>query len=303
MLWYGDLLIVEKIGGSADTIWLPGDVCKPNSTNGSPGVAPCTSRGSYFRIRQQALLGHGSNDPVDTGGGVNIIPGSQYKSFASAFVDDTSDPARPTLWVFGTSDCVGWNKPTGCAFNTSAPDHPWIPCNCPGGTVARGEVWAMWSSDPLLSKSSWRYKKVLSLPPEIGVCNTDVTRGPGGEHVMVLEQMVYMDGNCNETLRFVLNIERTQKCFRGMNVRSTVSILAIVSTELSIKIANGVDAGGQGYRNLFAQTGMRTDKSYTNFQTKARKHNAGRFTETNSSPPAAANSLTRVRFIRRKRSL
>jgi hypothetical protein len=88
-----------------------------------------------------------------------------------------------------------------------------------------------------------------------------------------------------------------------MNVRSTVSILAIVSTELSIKIANGVDAGGQGYRNLFAQTGMRTDKSYTNFQTKARKHNAGRFTETNSSPPAAANSLTRVRFIRRKRSL
>jgi hypothetical protein len=220
VLWYGDLLIVEKIGGSADTIWLLGDVCKPNSTNGSPGVAPCTSRGSYFRIRQQALLGHGSNDPVDTGGGVNIIPGSQYKSFASAFVDDTSDPARPTLWVFGTSDCVGWNKPTGCAFNTSAPDHPWIPCNCPGGTVARGEVWAMWSSDPLLSKSSWRYKKVLSLPPEIGVCNTDVTRGPGGEHVMVLEQMVYMDGNCNETLRFVLNIERTQNCFRGMNVRS-----------------------------------------------------------------------------------
>jgi hypothetical protein len=48
-----------------------------------------------------------------------------------------------------------------------------------------------------------------------------------------------------------------------------LSVLAVVSTELSIKIANGVDAGGQGYRNLFAQTGMRTDKSYTNFQTKA----------------------------------
>jgi hypothetical protein len=50
-----------------------------------------------------------------------------------------------------------------------------------------------------------------------------------------------------------------------------LSILAVVSTELSIKIANGVDAGGQGYRNLFAQTGTRTDKSYTNFQTKSTK--------------------------------
>ena len=67
-----------------------------------------------------------------------------------------------------------------------------------------------------------------------------------------------------------------------------LSILAVVSTELSIKIANGVDAGGQGYRNLFAQTGMRTDKSYTHFQTKARKRNAGRFAETNSGPPIAA---------------
>jgi hypothetical protein len=30
----------------------------------------------------------------------------------------------------------------------------------------------MWSSDPLLSASSWRHKKVLQLPPEIAVCNT-----------------------------------------------------------------------------------------------------------------------------------
>ena len=207
VLWYSDLLIVEKIGGSADTIWLPGDVCKPGSTNGSKGVAPCTSRGSFFRVRKQALLGHGSNDPVDTGGGVNIIPGSRYKSFASAYVDDTTDAARPTLWVFGTNDCTGWNKPTGCMFNTSAPGDPWLPCDCPSGSVARGEVWAMWSSDPLLSKSSWRYKKIMSLPPEIGVCNTDVTKGPGGTHLMVLEQVVYM-------------------------------------------------SGGQGYRNLFAQTSL-----------------------------------------------
>eukprot|EP01045_Picozoa_sp_COSAG04_P016863 COSAG04_NODE_1445_length_6714_cov_1.982162_3_plen_292_part_00 len=143
VLWYGDLLIVEKIAGSANTIWLPGDVCKPNSTNGLG--PPCPNRGSYFRIRKQALLGHGSNDPVDTGGGVNVIPGSVYKSYASAYVDE-SDPARPTLWVFGTNDCEGWNHPTGCTFNTSAPGDPWLPCQCPDGQVARGEIWAMWSS-------------------------------------------------------------------------------------------------------------------------------------------------------------
>ena len=191
VLWYGDLLIVEKIAGSANTIWLPGDVCKPNSTNGLG--PPCANRGSYFRIRKQALLGHGSNDPVDTGGGVNVIPGSVYKSYASAYVDE-SDPARPSLWVFGTNDCEGWNRPTGCTFNTSAPGDPWVPCQCPDGQVARGEIWAMWSSDPLLSKSSWSYKKILSLPPQIGACNTDVTKGPDGKHVMVLEMMVYMDG-------------------------------------------------------------------------------------------------------------
>ena len=74
-----------------------------------------------------------------------VVPGSRYKSFANAYVDE-SDPARPTLWVFGTSDCAGWNAPTGCAFNMSLPGHPWMPCECPGGgTVERGEVWAMWS--------------------------------------------------------------------------------------------------------------------------------------------------------------
>ena len=122
-MWYGDLLIVEKIGGSAQTIWRDGDVCKPGSTNGTPGVPPCTSRGSLFRIRKQSLLGHGSNDLVITGGDVAVIPGSKYKSFANAYIDE-SDPARPTLWVFGTSDCVGWNVPTGCAFNMSLPGHP-----------------------------------------------------------------------------------------------------------------------------------------------------------------------------------
>ena len=52
----------------------------------------------------------------------------------------------------------------------------------------------MWSSDPLLSVSSWQYKKVLHLPPEIGVCNTDVTRGPNGTHVMVLEKITWQNG-------------------------------------------------------------------------------------------------------------
>ena len=197
-LWYGDLLIVEKLAGSAVTIWRDGDACAPGSLNGTPGVPPCTSRGSLFRIRKQSLLGHGSNDLVmtgtDTGGGVAIIPGSKYKSFASAYVDET-DPARPTLWVFGTSDCVGWNAPSGCVFNLSLPGHPWMPCECPGGTVERGEVWAMWSSDPLLSESSWKYKKVLQLPPQIGVCNIDVAKGPDATHVMALEKITESGGH------------------------------------------------------------------------------------------------------------
>eukprot|EP01051_Picozoa_sp_SAG22_P005789 SAG22_NODE_356_length_11774_cov_17.345353_6_plen_84_part_00 len=46
VLWYGDLLIVEKIGGSAQTIWRDGDVCRPGSTNSTPGIPACTSRGS-----------------------------------------------------------------------------------------------------------------------------------------------------------------------------------------------------------------------------------------------------------------
>jgi hypothetical protein len=48
----------------------------------------------------------------------------------------------------------GWNRPRAgtCAFNMSAPGcHennpggagcPWIPCDCPDGGVARGEVWS-----------------------------------------------------------------------------------------------------------------------------------------------------------------
>ena len=195
-LWYGDLLLVEKLAGSAVTIWRDGDICKPGSTNGTPGVPPCTSRGSAFRIRKQSLLGHGSNDLVDTGGGVAIVPGSKYKSFASAYVDETTHPARPTLFVFGTSDCVGWNAPiSGCTFNLSLPGHPWMPCECPSGTVERGEVWAMWTNDPLLSEASWQYKKVLQLPPQIGVCNTDVTKGPDGTHVMALEMITEIDGH------------------------------------------------------------------------------------------------------------
>ena len=109
---YGDLLIVEKMAGSAVTLWRDGDACKPGSTTNTPGVPACTVQGSLFRVRKQSLLGHGSNDLVDAGGGVAVIPGSKYKSFASAYVDETN-PARPPLWVFRTSDCVGWNAPHG----------------------------------------------------------------------------------------------------------------------------------------------------------------------------------------------
>ena len=51
----------------------------------------------------------------------------------------------------------------------------------------------MWSSDPLLSESSWKYKKVLQLPPQIGVCNIDVAKGPDGTHVMALEKITESD--------------------------------------------------------------------------------------------------------------
>lgn len=181
MVWHGELLIVEKIG--ANPIILPGDKRIP--------------RGSYFRIRKQALLGHGSNEVV-----VPVVPGSVFKSFANSYIDDRN-ASHPTMWVFGTSDCHGWDKPTGCAFNNSAPgiqrpwgiQHPWMPCVCPPDSqghstgIARGEVWAMWSSDPLLRAESWQSKLVLTLPPQVPVCNVDVTRGPSGQHVMTLEQI------------------------------------------------------------------------------------------------------------------
>ena len=67
-----------------------------------------------------------------------------------------------------------------------------------------------------------------------------------------------------------------------------LSVLAAVSTELSIEIANGVDAGGQGYRNLFAQTGMRTDKSYTHFQTKSTNVYRRSLRQDQRQPAAAA---------------
>lgn len=144
VLWYGKLLLVEKVGGN--TIILPHDQRQ--------------RVGSYFRIREQALLGHGTNDNV-----VPMVPGSHFLSYASAYVDNQSTPSRPTLWVFGTNDCaedVGsawWRQSGGCTFNASDPTQ-WLPCQCPptsGGIdkgVARSQIWALWSSDPGLAAAS-----------------------------------------------------------------------------------------------------------------------------------------------------
>ena len=153
---------MEKIGGNK--IILPNDQRQPF--------------GSYFRLRRQALLGHGTNDIV-----LPVVPGSKYLSYVSGYVDDTSDPGRPTMWVFGTNDCVGDHDPTAgsCGFNSSDPSQ-FIPCACPPGAGAapRSEVWALWSSDPQLRPETWRKRRVLTMPPELPIFNTDVTRGPSG---------------------------------------------------------------------------------------------------------------------------
>eukprot|EP01048_Picozoa_sp_COSAG05_P015717 COSAG05_NODE_1929_length_3819_cov_16.551882_4_plen_496_part_00 len=182
VLWYNRLLLVEKIGGN--TIILPHDQRQ--------------SAGSYFRIREQALLGHGTNNVV-----VPLVPGSRFLSYASAYVDEASNASRPTLWVFGTNDCaedVGsawWHKTGGCNFNASN-QRQWVPCRCPptsGGIdkgVARSQIWALWSSDPDLS--SWQATVILTLPPEVPVFNTDVTAGPSGA-VMATETAQITGGN------------------------------------------------------------------------------------------------------------
>lgn len=183
-LWFGKLMLVEKIGGN--TIILPKDQRQPT--------------GSYFRIREQVLLGHGTNDVA-----VPLVPGSRFLSYVSGYVDETSNTSRPTLWVFGTNDCIGDSsmKVSGtCTFNTTPP-HAWIPCGChpnppisPNASFQRSEIWALWSSDPQLSEKSWQKKKVLTLPVEVPVFNTDVTAGPSGA-VMATETVRMTSGGGN----------------------------------------------------------------------------------------------------------
>ena len=167
LLWHGQLMVVEKIGGNQ--IILPGDQRQ--------------KYGSYFRLRQQALLGHGSNDVV-----VPVVPGSRFLSYVSGYVDDTN-ASNPTIWVFGTNDCPGDDYhgiPGSCRFN-STDAASWIPCTCHDGSLARSEVWALWSSDPQLSASSWQKQRVITMPPELPIFNTDVTKGADGDHVMTFE--------------------------------------------------------------------------------------------------------------------
>ena len=127
---------------------------------------------------RQALLGHATNDIV-----LPLVPGSKYLSYVSGYVDEASDPGRPTMWVFGTNDCVGDHDPVAgsCGFNSSDPSQ-FIPCACPPGAGAapRSEVWALWSSDPQLRPETWPKRRVLTMPPELPIFNTDVTRGPSG---------------------------------------------------------------------------------------------------------------------------
>ena len=169
IMWHGRLIHVEKVGGNL--IVLPHDQRQ--------------SVGSYFRIRQQALLGVGNNDVL-----VPKIPGSRFLSYANALSVEragTNGAGNDTLYVFGTNDCAvtGRTTDSGCGFLNHGLVH--TPCHCTTGPLSRSQVWVLWSSDPQLRASSWQKRQLLELPPDLPVMNTDVTRGPGGSFVMALE--------------------------------------------------------------------------------------------------------------------
>jgi len=85
---------------------------------------------SSFRIRFQAFNGTGNNSLL-----CPMVPGSDKVAFVSATV------VNDTLWLFGTNDV-----------------------EMPDGGKPRTQVIVFWSSDPLLSNSSWQNKRILQLP-------------------------------------------------------------------------------------------------------------------------------------------
>ena len=148
VLWYGELLLVEgrmDSGSPADMhIHVGGE---PLFANGS----------SHFRVRKQALLGHGTNEDV-----INLIPHTVQISFCNAYVQESGAAlGNTTLWVFGTNDDDRWGAP------------------------ARTQVHAFWSSDPALQ--IWNHSIALRLPAGYQAFNTDVTAGPGGYAYMAVE--------------------------------------------------------------------------------------------------------------------
>ena len=100
-----------------------------------------------FRVRWQSHEGL----PASATSGNNSlicasIPGTDWVQYASAVV------VNGTLWVFGTNDVA------------AAPPEP--------NGRERTQVHAFWSSDPLLSPSSWRSTRILQLP-QSGTAPTD----------------------------------------------------------------------------------------------------------------------------------
>jgi hypothetical protein len=150
IMWHGELMLVE---GRLDS-------ASPSDKHIHIGGEPLLANGSsHFRVRRQALLGHGTNDVV-----VPMVPDSVEIAFCNAHVQYTGPGGElglQTLWVFGTNNDDRW------------------------GGAPRSQVHAFWSSDVQLK--SWNHSVALQLPAGYVAFNTDVTAGPGGFSYMAIE--------------------------------------------------------------------------------------------------------------------
>ena len=135
----GEMYMMESHGHNCDPIF-PGY----NSTIDGD----CT----FFRIRHMA-----------TGRVIANVSESLYHSFFSAVVDYTTNPAKPTVWVFGPAHARGNKvKPGPCDGNGN-----WSGCYIGG-----------WSSTDLVHWSA--VTKAVPLPDHFASFNVRATMVPGG---------------------------------------------------------------------------------------------------------------------------
>ena len=140
-LWHGQLLLAEERSD------------RPGDKRIHIGGEPLFNGTSHFRIRQQSLLGVGSNGVV-----LSLVPGTLGLSFCSAHVAAQPD-GNMTLYVYGTNN-----------------DHRY-------GGAPRSQVHVLWSSDPSLR--TWERAVALTLPPGYAAFKAAVTRGPDGGYMAI----------------------------------------------------------------------------------------------------------------------